>query len=276
MIFPFISVSTFAEAHSSTADSIVGQRFEEEVALKEARRREQKEAHLYMMARVITDQTFRSYGGTDLCVFDANPELDPAAPRQYRLRRSMTMEEFTKQVAADIGQDPRRLRFWLLVNRQNKTIRPDQPIMDLRPTVEEAWARSSTQRENSLRVWAEVADEVNDEGEAVWPSFQGQANGAGIKNESIMLLLKHFDSQKQTLNGVGHVYLGKDKKIEDIVPHILKKMGWGDKLPAEEKLLLWEVGNTTYSLSAVDVLTQIGNQTHHDRAFEAEAIVEGG
>lgn len=193
------------------------------------------------MCKVITDKSFQNYGGTDLCAFDANPETDPAAPRSYRIRRTITMEEFVKQVASDMGQDPLRTRLWLMVNRQNKTIRPDQPIMDLRPMAEDIYARSSTNRDVSLRLWAEVADEVNEEGEAVWPSFSSQANGVLVRNDSIVLLLKHFDVDGQTLRGVGHVYIARDKKVEDLVPSILKKMGWGEKLPAEEKLLLWEV-----------------------------------
>ncbi|CAM1508456.1 Fc.00g053040.m01.CDS01 [Cosmosporella sp. VM-42] len=216
------------------------QRFEEETALKEARRKEQKEAHLFMMVKVITDDTFRNYGGTDLCVFDANPEVDPAAPKFYRVRRAMTMEEFVAQVAGDIGQDPRKVRLWLMVNRQNKTIRPDQPIMDLRLTVEETYARSAAHRDASLRVWVEIAEEVGPDGEAIWPSYQSQPNGVVVKNDTILLLLKHFDSENQSLRGVGHVYIAKEKKVEELVPQILKKMDWGDKLPAEEKLLLWE------------------------------------
>lgn len=195
------------------------------------------------MVKVITGQTFSSYGGTDLCAFDGNPEVDAAAPRHYRVLRAMTMEEFTKQVAEDIGQDPRKVRLWLMVNRQNKTIRPDQPIMDLRPTVEEAFARSSSQRDQSLRVWAEVTEEVNDEGEGLWPSYQGQTNGVFVRNDAILLMLKHFDSAEQTLRGVGHVYISKDKKVEELVPLILAKMGWGEKLSADEKLLLWEVSS---------------------------------
>lgn len=197
---------------------------------------------MYMMAKVITDETFRHYGSTDLCVFDANPEVDPSAPRSYRIRRAMTMEEFTNQVAEDIGQDPRKVRLWLMVNRQNKTIRPDQPIMDLQPTVEEVYNRSAAHRDTSLRVWAEVAEELNADGEPIWPSYQSQTNGVVIKNDTILLLLKYFDSAEQTLKGVGHVYIGKERKVEELVPLILQKMGWGEKLPADEKLLLWEVG----------------------------------
>lgn len=193
-----------------------------------------------MMAKVITDDTFRNYGATDLCTFDPNQNADDASPRSYRIRRAMSMEEFIAQVAEDMGQDPRKIRLWLMVNRQNKTIRPDQPIMDLRPTVEEVYTRSAAHRDTSLRVWAEVADEFDADGEAVWPSFQSQANGVVVKNDTILLFIKHFDSEEQTLRGVGHVYIGKERKVEDLVPMLLEKMGW-EKLGAEEKLLLWEV-----------------------------------
>jgi ubiquitin carboxyl-terminal hydrolase 7 len=90
-------------------------------------------------------------------------------------------------------------------------------------------------------VWAEVAEEVNADGEPIWPSYQSQPNGVIVKNDTILLLLKHFDIDAQTLRGVGHVYISKEKKVEELLPMILKKMGWGEKLPAEEKLLLWEV-----------------------------------
>lgn len=202
-----------------------------------------------MMAKVITDDTFRQYGGTDLCSFDAYPDVDPSAPKTYRIRRSMTMEEFAAQVAEDLGQDPRRIRLWLMVNRQNKTIRPDQPIMDMRPTVEEVYSRSAAHRDSSLRVWVEYAEEFDSEGEPIWPSYQSQQNGAVVKNEAILLLLKHFDVEKQALRGVGHVYIGKEKKVEELVPLILDRMGWGEKMPADEKLLMWEVKLSPYHLA---------------------------
>lgn len=209
--------------------------------MKEARRREQREAHLYMTAKVISDDTFRRYGGTDLCTFDPNQETDEASPRTYRIRRAMTMEEFTGQIAGDMGLEARHIRLWLMVNRQNKTIRPDQPIMDLRPTVEEAYSRSAAHRDSSLRIWVEVAESLNADGEPIWPSYQSQSNGVLVKNDTILLFLKHFDSEKQTLRGIGHVYIGKEKRVEDLVPYILGKMAWGEKLPADDKLLLWEV-----------------------------------
>ncbi|KAM3543524.1 hypothetical protein ARSEF1564_003576 [Beauveria bassiana] len=214
------------------------QRLEEENALKEARRKEQREAHLYMMAKVITNQTFRNYGETDMGRFDIDVE-DESAPRSYRLKKSTVMEDFVQQVAHDIGEDPRKVRLWLMVNRQNKTIRPDQPVMDLTLTVEETYARSAAHRDSSLRLWAEVATEVDNDGEAIWPSYQAPAAN-GSKEDTILLLLKYFDVEKQELRGVGHVYMAKDKKIEDMVPLIHAAMGWEAKLADDERLLLWE------------------------------------
>ena len=173
--------------------------------------------------------------------FDAYADQDLAAPRFYRILRTATMAEVVGIIADDIGQDPQRVRLWVMVNRQNKTIRPDQPVMDLRPTVEETYARAASHRDQALRVWVEVAEETDADGEAIWPTYQGQSNGVIVKNDLILLFLKWFDVESQSLKGIGHVYISKEKKVEDLVPVITKKMEWGDKLPSDEKVMLWEV-----------------------------------
>jgi len=214
------------------------QRFKEEIELKEARRREQKEAHLFMLVKAITNDTFREYSGTDMCAFDSDRELDPSAPYTFRLQRSMTMKEFIEHAAQEMGKDPKLLRPWLMVNRQNRTIRPDQPIMDLTPTIEDVFSKSTAARDSCLRLWIEEAESVDDNGEPVWQSYASPANAVQVKNDTILLLLKYFDVEGQTLRGMGHVYIGKDKRVEEIVPLIQKKMGWEGN--DEQKLLLWE------------------------------------
>ncbi len=145
------------------------------------------------------------------------------------------MQDLVNTIAESIKQEPRRVRLWIMVNRQNKTIRPDQPVMDLRPTVEEAYAGAAAHRDQALRVWVEVAEEVNADGSAIWPTYQGQPNGVVVKNDLILLFLKCFDVESQSLRGVGHVYVGKERKVEDLLPVIMKRMGWGEKLPGDEK-----------------------------------------
>lgn len=215
-------------------------RFDEEAAIREAKRREREEQHLYMAVKAILPSTFEQHGGTDLANFDPNFEQDPSAPKSYRTLRSSTLQDVVDRIAEDIQVDPKRVRLWLMVNRQNKTIRPDTPMMDMRLTVEESYNKSASHHNNILRLWVEVAEEVTSEGDAVWPTYQSQTNGMVVKNDLILLFLKHFDVETQSLHGVGHVYINKEKKIEDLVPLICKKMGWGEKLPGDDKIMLWE------------------------------------
>lgn len=215
-------------------------RFEEEAVAREAKRKERDEQHLYIGMKVITTETFRNHAAFDLTNFDAPPDSDAAAPRVYRILRTTTIQEAIAGIASDMGQDPKKIRLWLMVNRQNKTIRPDQPIMDVHLTVEETYTRISSHRDNMLRVWAEVAEEVGPDGDPIWPTFQSQPNGQVVRNDLIFLFLKYFDVEEQTIRGIGHIYMNKEKKVEELLPVIMKKMEWDEKLPDSEKLLLWE------------------------------------
>jgi ubiquitin carboxyl-terminal hydrolase 7 len=175
---------------------------------------------LYLNVHVVTDQTFLQFQGLDLAVWDTDPAEDPGAPRHYRLLKTTSIREFTKIIGKDTNQDPETLRIWVMVNRQNKTVRPDQPLTALDMTVEDAFARYGT-RPAGFRVWAESTDKMED-GKAVWPDTIPQPNN----NNYIMLLLKYFDAEGQTLKGAGHIYVKKHEKVQDLAGPILQLMGW--------------------------------------------------
>ena len=189
---------------------------------------------------MITDDTYRNYGGTDLTVFDAKHDVDPAAARSYRVLKKMTVNELTARVSQDTQKDPRHLRLWCMVNRQNKTVRPDTPIVEVNLTLDEVHLKMSGNKQQELRLWAELAEGTTPDGDATWPTYLPVQNGSvGLpKTDLIVLFLKHFDVDAQTLAGVGHIYISKEKKVEELVPAILKKMNWPEKLPNGEKLQL--------------------------------------
>ena len=60
-----------------------------------------------------------------------------------------------------------------------------------------------------------------------------------------MIFLKYFDASKQTIHGVGSVYMPKASKIGDLVPVINEKMHWTYITP----LKLYEVSYPRYNLS---------------------------
>ncbi|KFX95987.1 hypothetical protein V490_03572 [Pseudogymnoascus sp. VKM F-3557] len=212
-------------------------KLDEENALREARRKEREEQHLYLNARVMTDRTFREHSSTDLTTFDAS-EKEPGCAKNFRVLRSSTVKDLAARVGADIGQDPRRIRFWFMVNRQNKTVRPDQPITDVNQTVEQAHQKLSGTKTQEIRLWAEEAEEVDSTGEPIWPGLSAQQTNGSLKSDSILLFLKWFDIDNQALKCIGHVYIGKERKVEDLVPLILQKMGWPEKLPSGDRTQL--------------------------------------
>lgn len=205
---------------------------------------------MYLNARVMTDQTFRAHSGTDLTTFDIQ-EREPGSAKNYRVLRSSTIKDLATQVAEDIGQDPRRVRFWFMVNRQNKTIRPDQPLTDVNQTIEQAHQKLSGTKVQEIRLWAEEAEHVDENGEPIWPALSVQQVNGQPKSDSILLFLKWFDIENQTLRGIGHVHIGKEGKVEDLVPLILHKMEWPEKLPNGDRtqLKLYEASFIPYATS---------------------------
>jgi ubiquitin carboxyl-terminal hydrolase 7 len=95
----------------------------------EARRREKDEQHLYLTAKIITDDSFARHSGFDLASFDDKnlPATDLAT---FRVLKQETYATFKQRIAAFHKIDPNSFRLWVLVNRQNKTIRPDVPISE--------------------------------------------------------------------------------------------------------------------------------------------------
>jgi len=56
---------------------------------------------------------------------------------------------------------------------------------------------------------------------------------------TIMVFLKHFDTTRQSLLGIGKVYISRTSKVNDLIPLINEKMGWLSWRP----LRLYEVTN---------------------------------
>lgn len=203
----------------------------EEIARREAIRKEKEEQHLYMHVRVLTDETYKAHSGVDLGILGTSPDV-PGAAMKYRVLRSSTLYDLASTVAQELEVDSKMVRFWGMVKRQNQTTRPDTPIADMNMPLQDLYGKSSS-NENCL--WAEVAEETDDEGKPIWHSA-----GDSAKSDEILLFLKWFDVDNQKLKGVGHFYADKHRKAEELIPAICKKMGWADKNGDKPRLRLYE------------------------------------
>lgn len=187
---------------------------------------------------MITQETYAAHGGHDLTVFDRSHDEDPAAAKSYKLLKKCTIRELIKVIGKDTGTDPRRLRVWFMVNRQNKTTRPDTPVLDYDQTIEEAHLKLAGSKTQELRLWAETAETVDSNGDAVWPAHPLVKEGSSpSRSDEIVIFLKWFNVDTQSLVGCGHIYISSQSKVEELAPFILKRMNW----PEDTKLKLYEV-----------------------------------
>ncbi|GAA5896538.1 hypothetical protein JCM6882_005722 [Rhodosporidiobolus microsporus] len=201
-------------------------RLEKERRDAEQRRRERDEQHLYLTAKVITDQTFSQHQGFDLATFDDRTVPSTELPT-YRVPKAQPYLEFRAQVAKDNGVDPNDIRLWVLVNRQNKTVRPDAPVSDQDPTLTMEVVRDKmASRQHDLKLYLEYIPPAI---KAEWQTLHGP-------EPPIMVFVKHFDVGRQTLAGVGHFYVHRNMRVMDLAQKINERMGF----PANTPLKIFE------------------------------------
>ncbi|KAH7889278.1 hypothetical protein F5I97DRAFT_1934219 [Phlebopus sp. FC_14] len=191
-------------------------RLDEERLQNEARKREREEQHLFLTAKIITDDTFAHHEGFDLATFDEKNWPASELP-SFRVLKQETYSIFKSRVANHFNMPENKIRLWVLVNRQNKTVRPDTPIPENEPTLTvEVIRNNMAARQNDLRLYLDVIPD---------PSKPDPPAGA------IMIFLKHFDTTKQTLYGVGKVYVSRNNKVQDLHPMINERMRWTPGTP---------------------------------------------
>jgi ubiquitin carboxyl-terminal hydrolase 7 len=109
----------------------LAKRFEEERLIIQQRKRDREEQHLYLYVRIITQTQFTAHQGFDLASWDDKDSLPEAQPIGFRFKKAKRMGELVEYIAKEQEYEPEQLRLWVMVNRQNKTVRPDQPLTDL-------------------------------------------------------------------------------------------------------------------------------------------------
>ncbi|KAJ6502615.1 hypothetical protein C8R45DRAFT_977205 [Mycena sanguinolenta] len=191
-------------------------RLDEERLQLEAKKREREEQHLFLTAKVITDESFARHEGFDLATFDEK-NWPPSDLPSFRVLKQETYSTFKSRVAQHFNYPESQVRLWVLVNRQNKTVRPDTPIPENEPTLTvEVIRNNMAARQNDLRLYLDLIPD---------PSKPDPPP------QSIMVFLKHFDTSKQTLLGAGKVYMLRTSKVSELVHVINERMRWTPGTP---------------------------------------------
>ena len=93
----------------------------------EAKKEEREKPHLFITAKVITDETFSRHRGFDLAAFERRNSPISDLPT-FCVRKDMRYGAFKSRVSRRFDCPESQIRLWVLVDRQNETVRPDTHI----------------------------------------------------------------------------------------------------------------------------------------------------
>jgi ubiquitin carboxyl-terminal hydrolase 7 len=178
---------------------------------------------------------FQAFSGFDIATWKQDPATTtPATPKTYRALKATSIGDFVARAAEDLDMDPKSTRAWVVVNRQNGTARPDSPIRDSSLTLEEVGAKMGT-KALQLRLWLEETPDRDEEGQPLWGDSKCKLSEQP-GDRPILIFLKHFDVEAQTLYGAGTFYMALLDKVQDMKGPITKMLGW----PADANIELFE------------------------------------
>lgn len=195
-------------------------RLEDERIQLDTKKREKEEQHLYLTAKIITDQTFQKHQGFDLASFDDKNVPQSELPI-FRVLKNETYKTFKGRVAAHFKYPEACFRLWVLVNRQNKTVRPDIPIEDMDSTqTMEAVRNTMANRTPELRLYLDYEQK---------PEFLQTLHSNHTSHS--MIFLKYFSVDEQTLLGSAKIYVPRNSKVGDLQGTINQMLGWAPSTP---------------------------------------------
>ena len=95
----------------------------------DAKKKQKEQPNLFLTAKVVTDETFSRHEGFDLASFDERNSPLSDVPG-FCVPNQMTYGAFKSRVATRFSYPENRIRFWVMDNRQNGTVRPGTRIIE--------------------------------------------------------------------------------------------------------------------------------------------------
>ncbi|KAJ3075107.1 hypothetical protein HDU98_009176 [Podochytrium sp. JEL0797] len=218
------SETIFREVEEADVQEHLKTRFEAERLESERIAKEKAEQHLFINVKVLLESDVHKHRGFDLCNFDH--KAYPLTPvQQKRLRKEVTLAQLKEEVAQEIGVDVGRLCVWVMVGRQNKTVRPDTLLTeaDNQTTLEDLRQKLSNLSPD-LRLFIEISspESISIPGPPV----------ASKADKSLSLFVKYYDPTTSIIRYAGKVFVpNKSAKITEILPVLWEMAGLAPKTP---------------------------------------------
>jgi ubiquitin carboxyl-terminal hydrolase 7 len=216
-----------APVPESVMPSHLKKRFEEDQKLREEKKKEAAEAHLYTTLKVAVEEDLKQHPVEkfDLVDFDNI--------KSHKILKKSSIREFKAKAEELWGIPQNKQRYWPVIRRRNKTLRPDKAysaadeekrkftvpftlflFQTYSPTFLVFIALSILKPQQEYKMFLETST-VPDVG----PDGQASVNFfPPLGSNDILLFLKYFDTTAKKLEFVGHKVLSSSIKPEDLLP----------------------------------------------------------
>ncbi|KAI9491534.1 hypothetical protein BDB00DRAFT_874264 [Zychaea mexicana] len=197
-------------------------KLEEERKKKHDEDKEKSEEHLHIRVQIITEKAFELNEGFDF--IPKNDHLwgdESTSPIQgLKVRRAMKFGEFKDLLAEKLATPKNQFRVWSIVNRQNRTIRADDHIVEANnedQTISDILNRYLTNHA-LLRIFVERISTNDQPDEGQYPPL--------VPVTDNLVFIKYFDPENQLISGMGYLYVNKTDKIGSISDRVKMMIGY--------------------------------------------------
>ncbi|KAL0912228.1 hypothetical protein M5K25_018190 [Dendrobium thyrsiflorum] len=200
-------------------------RLKKEKEVKEHKKKEKSEAHLYTIIKVARDEDLTQHIGRDI-YFDL---VDHEKVCSFRIQKQTPFKAFKEEIAKELGIPVQFQRFWLWAKRQNHTYRPNRPLSPIEEAQPVGQLREVSNKTNNaeLKLFLEV---VLTDSIPIPPVDKTK--------EDILLFFKLYDPFKEELRYVGRLFVKALGKPIDILTKLNEMAGFS---PNEEIVLYEEI-----------------------------------
>ncbi|CAG8496942.1 5449_t:CDS:10, partial [Scutellospora calospora] len=173
---------------------------------------------IYLQPWVVTEKVVKDHTGFDLVNFD-NQQYPLSEIPKFKILKGDTYSSFKKMIATKFKVPIDKIRFWVIVKRQNKTIRLDNLIKDdfLNSSMEEIKIKISGN--NDLRLYMEILETpIN-------------IKKGSLPTGTFIIFIKYFNPDTQSLESLGQLYIQKHCRVDSIFPILCKKKQFPSNTP---------------------------------------------
>ncbi|CAG8712653.1 11386_t:CDS:2, partial [Acaulospora colombiana] len=207
-----------------------------------ARRRESEGQRKDVTVKVVTEQSFRQHQGFDIVTLGGTDDPPPAL-LTFRVPQQESYYNMVSRIVEEIKVPRNRIRLWDIIKRQNKSIRPNQALTELRSSLSMS---HRLQKTSLLTICIAIGSKYSKTyyGEVSYLFLdllsEPRESESSEDQDTIMIFLKYFDANKQELYGVGNFHVKRENKVEKLSRLVRKKMGWPQTSRIQIPLVFYE------------------------------------